>query len=115
MKKYQNLINQINQLAETNKHNDNWNKNEALRINWVIDALKDDNLAYARYLAARSSYHDEYLKILGVNRQFTDEQKQTIALFVSDLWDTSWFARRQVNKADTINFLKTYGIKEIKA
>lgn len=115
MKKYQNLINQINQLAETNKHNDNWNKNETLRINWVIDALKDDNLAYARYLAARSSYHDEYLKILGVNRQFTDEQKQTIALFVSDLWDTSWFARRQVNKADTINFLKTYGIKEIKA
>ena len=115
MKKYQNLINQINQLAETNKHNDNWNKNEALRVQWVIDALKEDNLAYARYLAARSPYHDEYLKILGVNRQFTDEQKQTIALFVSDLWDTSWFARRQVNKADTINFLKTYGIKEIKA
>lgn len=115
MKKYQNLINQINQLAETNKQNDNWNKYEALRVQWVIDALKDDNLAYARYLAARSSYHDEYLKILGVNRQFTDEQKQTIALFVSDLWDTSWFARRQVNKDDTINFLKTYGIKEIKA
>lgn len=114
MKKYQNLINQINQLVETNKHNDNWDKHEALRVQWVIDALKEDNLAYARYLAVRSNYHDEYLKILGVNRQFTDEQKQTIALFVSDLWDTSWFARRQVNKADTINFLKTYGIKEIK-
>ena len=115
MKKYQNLINQINQLVETKKQNDNWNKYEALRVQWVIDALKEDNLAYARYLAARSSYHEEYLKILGVSRQFTNEQKQAIALFVKDLWDTSWFARRQVNKADTINFLKTYGIKEIKA
>ena len=113
MKKYQNLINQINQLAETNKHNDNWNKNETLRINWVIDALKDDNLAYARYLAARSSYHDEYLKILGVNRQFTDEQKQAIALFVKDLW--SLFDNKQVNDYHVTPFLKTYGIKEIKA
>lgn len=32
MKKYQNLINQINQLAETNKHNDNWNKHEAYSL-----------------------------------------------------------------------------------
>lgn len=115
MKKYQNVINQINQLAETNKHNDNWNKHETLHIQWVIEALEEENLTYARYLATRSSYHDEYLKILGVNRQFTDEQKQAIVLFISDLWDTSWFARRQVNKDDTINFLKTYGIKEIKA
>lgn len=115
MKKYQNLINQVNDLVATKKQNDNWNKNEAICYYWVIDALKEDNLAYARYLAARSDYHEEYLKILGINRQFTDEQKQTIALFVSDLWDTSWFARRQVNKDDTINFLKTYGIKEIQA
>lgn len=113
MKKYQNLINQINQLAETNKHNDNWNKNETLRINWVIDALKDDNLAYARYLAARSSYHDEYLKILGVSRQFTNEQKQAIALFVGDLWNL--FDNKQVNDYHVTKFLKTYGIKEVKA
>ena len=112
MKKYQNLINQINQLMETNKHNDNWNKHEALLINWVIDALKDDNLAYARYLAARSDYHEEYLKILGINRQFTDEQKQAIALFVKDLW--SLFDNKQVNDYHVIPFLKTYGIKEIK-
>ena len=112
MKKYQNLINQINQLAETNKHNDNWNKNEALRVQWVIDALKEDNLAYARYLAARSDYHEEYLKILGINRQFTDEQKQAIALFVKDLW--SLFDNKQVNDYHVIPFLKTYGIKEIK-
>lgn len=111
MKKYQNLINQINQLAETNKHNDNWNKNEALRVQWVIDALKEDNLAYARYLAARSDYHEEYLKILGVSRQFTNEQKQAIALFVGDLW--SLFDNKQVNDYHVTTFLKTYGIKEI--
>ena len=113
MKKYQNLINQINQLMETNKHNDNWNKHEALLINWVIDALKDDNLAYARYLAARSNYHEEYLKILGVSRQFTNEQKQAIALFVGDLWNL--FDNKQVNDYHVTEFLKTYGIKEIKA
>ena len=113
MKKYQNLINQINQLVETKKQNDNWNKYEALRINWIIDALKDDNLAYARYLAARSNYHEEYLKILGVSRQFTNEQKQAIALFVKDLW--SLFDNKQVNDYHVTKFLKTYGIKEIKA
>ena len=113
MKKYQNLINQINQLAETNKHNDNWNKNETLRINWVIDALKEDNLAYARYLAMGSSIADDYLKILGVSRQFTNEQKQAIALFVGDLWNL--FDNKQVNDYHVTKFLKTYGIKEIKA
>lgn len=113
MKKYQNLINQINQLMETNKHNDNWNKHEALRINWVIDALKDDNLAYARYLAMGSSFADDYLKILGVSRQFTNEQKQAIVLFVGDLW--SLFDNKQVNDFHVTQFLKTYGIKEIKA
>ena len=113
MKKYQNLINQINQLMETNKHNDNWSKHEALRINWVIDALKDDNLAYARYLAMGSSLADDYLKILGVSRQFTNEQKQAIVLFVGDLW--SLFDNKQVNDFHVTQFLKTYGIKEIKA
>lgn len=113
MKKYQNLINQINQLMETNKHNDNWNKHEALLINWVIDALKDDNLAYARYFAMGSSIADDYLKILGVSRQFTNEQKQAIALFVGDLW--SLFDNKQVNDYHVTKFLKTYGIKEIKA
>ena len=113
MKKYQNLINQINQLAETNKHNDNWNKNETLRIKWVIDALKEDNLAYARYLAMGSSIADDYLKILGVSRQFTNEQKQAIALFVGDLWNL--FDNKQVNDYHVTKFLKTYGIKEIKA
>ena len=113
MKKYQNLINQINQLMETNKHNDNWNKHEALLINWVIDALKDDNLAYARYLAMGSSIADDYLKILGVSRQFTNEQKQAIALFVGDLWNL--FDNKQVNDYHVTKFLKTYGIKEIKA
>lgn len=112
MKKYQNLINQINQLAETNKHNDNWNKNEALRVQWVIDALKEDNLAYARYLAMGSPIADDYLKILGVNRQFTNEQKQAIALFVGDLWNL--FDNKQVNDYHVTKFLKTYGIKEIK-
>ena len=112
MKKYQNLINQINQLAETNKHNDNWNKNETLRIKWVIDALKEDNLAYARYLAMGSSIADDYLKILGVSRQFTNEQKQAIALFVGDLWNL--FDNKQVNDYHVTKFLKTYGIKEIK-
>ena len=113
MKKYQNLINQINQLMETNKHNDNWNKHEALLINWVIDALKDDNLAYARYLAMGSSIADDYLKILGVSRQFTNEQKQAIALFVGDLWNL--FDNKQVNDYHVTKFLKTYGIKEVKA
>ena len=113
MKKYQNLINQINQLAETNKHNDNWNKHETLRIQWVIEALEEENLTYARYLAARSNYHEEYLKILGVSRQFTNEQKQAIALFVKDLW--SLFDNKQVNDYHVTPFLKTYGIKEIKA
>lgn len=113
MKKYQNLINQINQLMETNKHNDNWNKHEALLINWVIDALKDDNLAYARYLAMGSSIADDYLKILGVSRQFTNEQKQAIALFMGDLWNL--FDNKQVNDYHVTKFLKTYGIKEIKA
>ena len=113
MKKYQNLINQINQLMETNKHNDNWNKHEALLINWVIDALKDDNLAYARYLAMGSSIADDYLKILGVSRQFTNEQKQAIALFIGDLWNL--FDNKQVNDYHVTKFLKTYGIKEIKA
>ena len=112
MKKYQNLINQINQLMETNKHNDNWNKHEALLINWVIDALKDDNLAYARYLAMGSSIADDYLKILGVSRQFTNEQKQAIALFMGDLWNL--FDNKQVNDYHVTKFLKTYGIKEIK-
>ena len=112
MKKYQNLINQINQLMETNKHNDNWNKHEALLINWVIDALKDDNLAYARYLAMGSSIADDYLKILGVSRQFTNEQKQAIALFIGDLWNL--FDNKQVNDYHVTPFLKTYGIKEIK-
>ena len=112
MKKYQNLINQINQLMETNKHNDNWNKHEALLINWVIDALKDDNLAYARYLAMGSSIADDYLKILGVSRQFTNEQKQAIALFIGDLWNL--FDNKQVNDFHVTPFLKTYGIKEIK-
>ena len=112
MKKYQNLINQINQLMETNKHNDNWNKHEALLINWVIDALKDDNLAYARYLAMGSSIADDYLKILGVSRQFTNEQKQAIALFMGDLWNL--FDNKQVNDYHVTPFLKTYGIKEIK-
>ena len=112
MKKYQNLINQINQLAETNQHNDNWNKNETLRIKWVIDALKDDNLAYARYLAMGSSIADDYLKILGVSRQFTNEQKQAIALFIGDLWNL--FDNKQVNDYHVTPFLKTYGIKEIK-
>ena len=113
MKKYQNLINQINQLMETNKHNDNWNKHEALLINWVIDALKDDNLAYARYIAMGSSIADDYLKILGVSRQFTNEQKQAIALFIGDLWNL--FDNKQVNDYHVTKFLKTYGIKEIKA
>lgn len=113
MKKYQNLINQINQLAETNKHNDNWNKNETLRIKWVIDALKEDNLAYARYIAMGSSIADDYLKILGVSRQFTNEQKQAIALFMGDLWNL--FDNKQVNDYHVTKFLKTYGIKEIKA
>ena len=113
MKKYPNLINQINQLMETNKHNDNWNKHEALLINWVIDALKDDNLAYARYLAMGSSIADDYLKILGVSRQFTNEQKQAIALFMGDLWNL--FDNKQVNDYHVTKFLKTYGIKEIKA
>ena len=113
MKKYQNLINKIKQLAENCQHNDNWDKHESLLIQWVIEALEEENLTYARYLATRSSYRDEYLKILGVNRQFTDEQKQAIVLFISDLWDMSCFARRQVNKDDTINFLKTYGITEV--
>ena len=112
MKKYQNLINQINQLVETKKQNDNWNRYEALRVQWVIDAPKEDNLAYARYLAARSNYHEEYLKILGVSRQFTNEQKQAIALFVKDLW--SLFDNKQVNDFHVTPFLKTYGIKEIK-
>ena len=112
MKKYQNLINQINQLMETNKHNDNWNKHEALLINWVIDALKDDNLAYARYIAMGSSIADDYLKILGVSRQFTNEQKQAIALFIGDLWNL--FDNKQVNDYHVTPFLKTYGIKEIK-
>ena len=112
MKKYQNLINQINQLMETNKHNDNWNKHEALLINWVIDALKDDNLAYARYLAMGSSIADDYLKILGVSRQFTNEQKQAIALFMGDLWNL--FDNKQVNDYHVTKFLKTYDIKEIK-
>ena len=113
MKKYQNLINQINQLVETKKQNDNWNKYEALRVQWVIDALKEDNLAYARYLAIGSSIEDDYLKILGVSRQFTNEQKQAIALFVGDLWNL--FNNKQVNDFHVTNFLKTYGIKEIKA
>lgn len=113
MKKYQNLINKIKQLAENCQHNDNWDKHENLLIQWVIEALEEENLTYARYLATRSSYHDEYLKILGVNRQFTDEQKQAIVLFISDLWDMSCFARRQVNKDNTIKFLKTYGITEV--
>ena len=113
MKKYQNLINQINQLVETKKQNDNWNKYEALRVQWVIDALKEDNLAYARYLAMGSSIEDDYLKILGVSRQFTNEQKQAIALFVGDLWNL--FNNKQVNDFHVTNFLKTYGIKEIKA
>lgn len=112
MKKYQNLINQINQLAETNKHNDNWNKYEDLRIQWVIDALKEDNLAYARYLSMGSPIADDYLKILGVSRQFTNEQKQAIALFVGDLWNL--FDNKQVNDYHVTKFLKTYGIKEIK-
>lgn len=112
MKKYQNLINQINQLAETNQHNDNWNKNETLRIKWVIDALKEDNLAYARYIAMGSSIADDYLKILGVSRQFTNEQKQAIALFIGDLWNL--FDNKQVNDYHVTPFLKTYGIKEIK-
>ena len=98
---------------ETNKHNDNWNKHEALLINWVIDALKDDNLAYARYLAMGSSIADDYLKILGVSRQFTNEQKQAIALFMGDLWNL--FDNKQVNDYHVTKFLKTYGIKEIKA
>ena len=113
MKKYQNLINQIKQLAENCQHNDNWDKHENLLIQWVIEALEEENLTYARYLATRSSYHDEYLKILGVNRQFTDEQKQAIALFVGDLWNL--FNNKQVNDFHVTNFLKTYGIKEIKA
>ena len=113
MKKYQNLINQINQLVETKKQNDNWNKYEALRVQWVIDALKKDKLAYARYLAMGSPIEDDYLKILGVSRQFTNEQKQAIALFVGDLWNL--FNNRQVNDFHVTNFLKTYGIKEIKA
>ena len=113
MKKYQNLINQINQLVETKKQNDNWNKYEALRVQWVIDALKEDNLAYARYLAMGSSIADDYLKILGVSRQFTNEQKQAIALFVGDLWNL--FDNKQVNDYHVTKFLKTYGIKEIKA
>ena len=112
MEKYQNFINQIKQLQETCQHKDNWNNYEALRINWIIDALKDDNLAYARYLAARSNYHEEYLKILGVSRQFTNEQKQAIALFVKDLW--SLFDNKQVNDFHVTSFLQTYGIKEIK-
>ena len=112
MKKYPNLINQINQLAETNEHKDNWNNYEALRIEWVIDALKEDKLAYARYLAMGSSIEDDYLKILGVSRQFTNEQKQAIALFVKDLW--SLFDNKQVNDYHVTPFLKTYGIKEIK-
>lgn len=113
MEKYQNFINQIKQLQETCQHKDNWNNYEALRINWIIDALKDDNLAYARYLAARSNCHEDYLKILGVSRQFTNEQKQAIALFVKDLW--SLFDNKQVNDYHVTPFLKTYGIKEIKA
>ena len=40
MEKYQNFINQIKQLQETCQHKDNWNNYEALRIEWVIDALK---------------------------------------------------------------------------
>lgn len=113
MEKYQNFINQIKQLQETCQHKDNWSKYEALRIDWVIDALKDDNLAYARYLAMGSPFEDDYLKILGVSRQFTNEQKQAIALFVGDLWNL--FNNRQVNDFHVTNFLKTYGIKEIKA
>ena len=62
MEKYQNFINQIKQLQETCQHKDNWNNYEALRIEWVIDALKEDKLAYARYLAMGSSIEDDYLK-----------------------------------------------------
>lgn len=113
MEKYQNFINQIKQLQETCQHKDNWNNYEALRIKWVIDALKEDKLAYARYLAMGSSIADDYLKILGVSRQFTNEQKQAIALFVGDLWNL--FKNKQVNDFHVTNFLKTYGIKEIKA
>ena len=112
MEKYQNFINKIKQLQETCQHKDNWNSYEALRINWIIDALKDDDLAYDRYLAACSNYHEEYLKILGVSRQFTNEQKRAIALFVKDLW--SLFDNKQVNDFHVTPFLKTYGIKEIK-
>lgn len=113
MKKYQNLINQVNDLVATKKQNDNWNKNEAICYYWVIGALKDDNLPYARYFAMGSSIADDYLKILGVSRQFTNEQKQAIALFVGDLW--SLFDNKQVNDYHVTKFLKTYGIKEIKA
>lgn len=113
MKKYQNLINQVNDLVATKKQNDNWNKNEAVCYYWVIGALKDKNLTYARYFAVQSSYSDEYLTILGVSRQFTNEQKQAIALFIEDLWNL--FDRKQVNKYNVTEFLKTYDIKEINA
>ena len=112
MKKYQNLINQVNDLVATKKQNDNWNKHESICYYWVIDALKEDNLAYARYLAMGSSIADDYLKILGVSRQFTNEQKQAIALFMGDLWNL--FDNKQVNDYHVTKFLKTYGIKEIK-
>lgn len=42
MKKYQNLINQVNDLVATKKQNDNWNKNEVTEFLKTYD-IKEIN------------------------------------------------------------------------
>lgn len=81
MEKYQNFINQIKQLQETCQHKDNWNYYEALRIDWIIDALKDDDLAYADILLHALIITKNILKFLAsVANLQTNKNEQLLYL-----------------------------------